>query len=465
MWARHNLPLAHILFDGIFLQPQTNTMRSLLRSIPGLRKLPNYLTREFPWRETAMMLRQRFREDRLAQSASSLTLTTLTALVPLFAVMLAIFTAFPAFARLQQTLQDWMVSNLIPAEIANQVVASVSTFVRQASQLGAISMVFFIVTAVMLMSSITTQFNAIWRVRKPRPLGQRMLLFWALISVGPIALAGSIAASSYLVSLSQGWIGSTPMGTPALMRLLIELARFAFMTAGMTALYYFIPHAKVRLSHATAGGLFAAAGLSLGQRLLGLYLLKVPSYSLIYGTFATLPLLLLWVYIAWIIVLLGAVIAAYLPSIMEGLHRPQRGRPTQFALMIELLSHLHNAQQQPQQQGLSLGELARLTRTDTPHLEPLLQELANLGWVARLDEKNARWVLLVSAEQTSMRPLLEQRLFPYSPALHMLWQQPLESLNLACVLHTTENLATQAQPAPAAPVLHRPDAPATSAKA
>ena len=140
----------------------------------------------FPWRNTAIVLLERFREDRLGLTASSLTFTTMIALVPLFTVFLAVFSVFPIFAKLQEGLQQWLFTSLVPDNIARQVLGYMTQFAAQASRLGAAGLAIVGITALMLVLTIDRTLNGIWRVRQPRPLGQRVLVYWALITLGPL---------------------------------------------------------------------------------------------------------------------------------------------------------------------------------------------------------------------------------------------------------------------------------------
>ena len=133
----------------------------------------------FPWLSTALTLRERFREDRLGLSASSLTFTTMIALVPFFTVALAIFTAFPMFGKLQSNLQGWLVQSLVPDAIARQVLGYLQQFAGKASRLGGLGLAALVFSAIALVLTIDRTLNNIWRVRRPRPLGQRVLLYWA----------------------------------------------------------------------------------------------------------------------------------------------------------------------------------------------------------------------------------------------------------------------------------------------
>ncbi len=385
-------------------------------------------TAQFPWRNTATTLRERLREDQLGLTASSLTFTTTLALVPLFTVLLAIFTVFPIFGTLQGALQRWLVQSLVPESIARQVLGYLTQFASQASRLGSVGLAVVLVTALALILTIDRTLNRIWRVRRPRPLGQRVLIYWALITLGPLALGASLALTSYAISSSRGVVDSLPGGV----RVLLDGLEFLLLTIGVASLYRHVPNTHVKWSHALAGGLFVALGIELAKRLLSLYLASVPTYSAVYGAFATLPILLVWIYLAWLIVLLGAVIAAYLPSLLAGVARSASAYGWHFQLAIEVLQHLHAARPGAQR-GLSVSALGRLLGTDTLQLTPVLGVLVGLDWIAKLDEVehavagagedrgDARYVLLADPDRTGLAPLLERLLVERNEALQPLY--------------------------------------------
>ena len=266
----------------------------------------------FPWRHTLLTLRDRFREDHMGLTASSLTFTTSIALVPFFTVALAVFTAFPMFSKLEGALQGWLIQSLIPDNIARQVLGYLTQFSRQANKLGVAGLAVLLVTAIAMILTIDRTLNGIWRVRKTRPLTQRVLIYWAAITLGPLLLAASLALTSYVLSASRGLVGALPIS----LRFLLDLVQFALVAGGVAALFRYVPNTYVRWAHAWVGGIFVAAGIELAKKALTLYLSAVPAYSLVYGAFATLPILLVWIYVSWVIVLMGAVIAAYLPSLL-----------------------------------------------------------------------------------------------------------------------------------------------------
>jgi membrane protein len=388
----------------------------------------------FPWLTTLLTLRERFREDRLGLSASSLTFTTTIALVPFFTVALAVFTAFPMFSKLQANLQAWLVQSLVPDAISRQVLGYLTQFAGKASRLGGVGLAALFVTALALVLTIDRTLNGIWRVRRSRPLGQRVLIYWAAITLGPLLLAASLSTTSYVLSASRGLVGALPGGVA----FILDLIEFAAIAAALTGLYRYVPNTPVRAAHALAGGLFGAIGLELAKRLLAWYLSLVPTYSVVYGAFATLPILLVWIYMAWVIVLLGAVIAAYLPSLLAGVRRRGGGPGWPFQLALEVLQHLDRARVGARR-GLSAAELADALEVDPLQLEPVLQTLVQLDWIGRLnevdDQEGMRFVLLADVQSTALEPLLRHLLLPSSPATDKLWASGrLSSLYLKDVL-------------------------------
>ena len=373
----------------------------------------------FQWRGTLLTLRGRFREDQLGLTASSLTFTTSIAMVPFLTVALAIFTAFPMFSKLQGALQGWLVSSLIPDNIARQVLGYLTLFSSQANKLGVAGLAVLLVTAIALILTIDRTLNNIWRVKAPRPLAQRVLIYWAAITLGPLVLAVSLAVSSFVVSASSGLVGSLPFS----LRFLLDVFQFVLVAGGLAALYHYVPNTYVKWTHAWAGGVFVAAGIEVAKKALSLYLSNVPTYSVIYGAFATLPILLVWIYVAWIIVLLGAVIAAYLPSLLAGVARRGGGHGWQFQLAIEVLQQL-NSQQESARRCCGASALAQALQVDVLQIEPALEVLVALQWIGQLVEEQdleSRYILLADPDQTPLEPLIQQLLLNKTDATLPLW--------------------------------------------
>lgn len=374
----------------------------------------------FPWKNTVWTLRERFKEDHLGLTAGSLTFTTIISIVPLFTVALAVFSVFPMFVKMQSTLQLWLVDSLIPDNISRQVLSYLGQFSSKASKIGWVGALAFLGTALALVLTIDGKLNDIWRVRKTRHLARRIVVYWALLTLGPLLLGLSLSLSSYVASSSRGWVAVLPGSVSAL----LNIVEFGVLAGSMAAMYRFVPNTYVRWSHALVGGAFVALGIELAKRVLTWYLSQVPAYSAVYGAFATVPILLIWMYVAWVIVLLGAVVAAYLPSLLSGIARRGGTPGWNFQLALELLQQLRGARApgEAQSAGKSLALLSQNLRVGDLQLEDALQTLLSLDWIGQLDEEEARYVLLADLSSTPLAPLVERLLLPVRPSTQNMWK-------------------------------------------
>lgn len=373
----------------------------------------------FPWRSLGSLLMSRFREARLGVSASSLTFTTVLALVPLFAVALAVFTAFPMFGKFQDTIQRWLVESLVPESIARQVLAYLTQFARKATRLGTMGLVAVVITALALMVTIERTLGQIWRVDRQRPLAKRVLLYWTVLTLGPLLLGASMAITSYLLSASRQWVDVPGWS----LRWLLDMAEFMLVVMCVSGLYFYVPYTRVRWRHALTAGVMAAVGLELARRLLTWYLAAMPTYSAIYGAFAALPILLIWLYLAWVIVLLGAVLAASLPDWSRPDRRQAQGPDWYLRLALEVVTLLQAARQSAER-GLGASRMARQLSVDARDLAAVLQPLQQLDWVAPLHEDHPgepRWVLLVEPAFTPLAPLAQRLLLARTAPQDALW--------------------------------------------
>lgn len=368
--------------------------------------------RVFPWRETGRTLLERFREDRLGNTASSLTFTTVISLVPLFTVALAVFSAFPMFGKLQVGLQQWLAASLIPDPIAKQVLNYLTMFAGKANRLGAAGFAFLLVAAISLVLTMDRTFNAIWRVRRTRPLAQRVLVYWAVLTLGPVLLAGSIALTTYVVA-----------ALPAALRFVLDSLEFVAAVLAAAALYYYVPNTAVRWRHALVGGLFVAVGLELAKRGLLAYLKAVPSFSAIYGAFSAVPILLLWIYLLWVVLLLGAVIAAYLPTLLGGIAWRGDTPGAPFQLSLEVLRQLALARRGGRA-VVQVDTLARRLHVESLHLQDVFDALAELGWVGRLEDGGG-YALLIDPAETTLEPLMRRLLLGPGRSTDFIWHQGL----------------------------------------
>lgn len=377
---------------------------------------------EFPWRQMGGVLADRFRDARLGVSASSLTFTTVLALVPLFALGLAVFSAFPVFGKFQDTIQRWLIESLVPESIARQVLSYLTQFSRKASRLGTAGLVAVLLSAVFLMVTIERTLGQIWRLQRQRPIPQRVLLYWSAITLGPLLLGGSLAITSYVVTVSRDVVNVMPGSV----RWFLDGFEFLLLTACVSGLYFYVPYTRVRWRHAITAGFLVAVSLELAKKGMAFYLLQVPTYSLVYGAFAAVPILLVWIYVTWLLVLLGAVLASSLPELGREQWRKPEGAGWSFRLALEVLAEL-NAAKASEQRGWSAEALAARLRVELGELQNVLAVLHELDWVGRLTEPNdqaqARQVLLIDPSQARVAPLAERLLVLRTSAIDPLWVQ------------------------------------------
>ena len=392
---------------------------------------------QFPWRQMLRTLWTRFREVRLGMTASSLTFTTVLALVPLFTLALAIFTAFPIFAQVQDQLQRWLIESLVPESISRQVLGSLTQFSRKASRLGLVGLAAVVVASVALLVTIDRTMGQIWRVGRQRPWSQRLLLYWAGLTLGPLLLGGSLAISSYLFT---GYLSGLGGWLPVSVRNLLDFVEFGLLVACVTGLYYYLPNTRVDWRHALTGGVAVALGLELAKKILAVYLAQMPTYSAIYGAFSAVPILLVWIYVAWVVVLLGAVITASLPEIGRQSKRLADGPGWTFRLALEILAKLALARK-TSPQGLRVTEVADMLHIEHRHAQQALDALHELNWIGKLEQPNTRlesaWVLLVDLDEVLLEPLVNRLCLLQTENTEPLWTQMNQSnIKVADVIKT-----------------------------
>ena len=356
------------------------------------------------------VLAERFKQERLAQTAGSLTFTTTMALVPCLTVVLAVFTAFPLFNQFQTVLQTWLIQSLIPESIARQVLGYLTQFSSKASRVGFFGFVVLFVSTFSLVYTIDRTLNAIWRVKKRRALSQRILLYWSVMSLGPMVLSLGVVCLYYISNASKDWMGSET----AFVKLMLSGLEFLLWVLGVSALYRYIPNVSVPYRHALLGGLWVTSAIEFARHWVTLYLTKIPTVSMIYGAFATLPILLLWIYVAWGIILVGAVFVSALPSVLNGRWRSTDGVGMAFDLALESLKALQRASQ-TQVKGYGLNALSSKLGVDPVELESVMEGLVELDWVGLLSEEESRtprFVLLINPQEVNIMALVDHFLLP-----------------------------------------------------
>ncbi len=241
-------------------------------------------------------------------------------LVPMVALVLAIVSALPAYFAFLENADRVIVNNLLPPGSAGLISAKVMQFSRRAAEVSWLGVAFLVLTAVLLLNTIERAFNHVWRVREPRPLWRRFVLYGVVIAVWPVLIGSLVAGVSYAVTSSLGLVGELSWLRAKMLRIL----SIGLLAIFFSWLYYAVPNASVRWRDAGVAGLSAALGFVLLQNAFELYLSYFPSYKAIYGAFAVVPIFLLWVYLSWALVLLGALVANLLPEFGSGHRRTRR---------------------------------------------------------------------------------------------------------------------------------------------
>jgi len=338
---------------------------------------------------------RRFYEERGLQTAGSLAYTTLLSLVPLFTVALAVATAFPVFDEAMDALQEFVLENFLPdARGADAIAGQITSFTRNAGRLTAIGLAFFFVTAVMLMMTIDVSLNRLFRVQRSRPLVQQVLIYWAVLTLGPVLIGASLSMTSFALGASLGWL---QLGFVA--DLVLDVLPFVFTCAALTLLYGVVPYRSVKPRDALIGGVVAGIAFELAKRGFAVYLARFPTYTLIYGAFATIPIFLVWLYVSWVVVLAGATLTAMLPAYRLAEGMPLPGRDFMDALAV--LSLLARAQEKGG--SIRLAQIGNQARIVPHRCEAALERAARLGWTARTDKDS--WVLARDADDLRVADL------------------------------------------------------------
>jgi membrane protein len=241
---------------------------------------------------------QHFIKDDCAYIASALAFTTILAVVPLMSVGLSVFSTFPIFQNLADPVQNFIFDNFVPAS-GKIVQTHLQQFASQVSKLSVWGVAFLIITALLVMFTIERAMNKIWRVSSSRHGVPAFLIYWAIISLAPVILGLSLAASSYLISMPMLVAHQPPS-------ILLHSSPAFLSLIGFTFLYVVVPNCPVKIHHAFWGALVATILFESAKQAFAYYLIRYNTYELLYGAFATVPIFFIWVYWVWIITLLGA---------------------------------------------------------------------------------------------------------------------------------------------------------------
>lgn len=414
-------------------------------ALPNLRTLARFALR-------------RLEEERLPEVAGSLTFTTVLALVPILTVVFAVFTAFPIFNQFRNALEAYFIQTLMPGSIADTILDNLNQFARQARRLSAFGVLGLIVTTIITMLTIDSAFNHIWRVKAPRPLFQRLLVYWGIVSFGPLLVGVSVTVTSDLFSDAGGMLPDVPL----LATILYTLISVMLTAIAFTLLYVAIPNRYVSWRDAAWGGLLAAIAFEAAKAVFVVFITSFPTYTIIYGALAALPVFLLWVYVSWLIALIGAVLAAALPVVKYERWWHVAAPGSSFIDAMAVLKILVEARSGGRNAAVDLAALRRITRLGYEELEGLLEQMREAGWAARLaperrgrfgkraGEGRNRWVLLANPDRLTVAEVY--RLFAFSASENpALAAQVNEALEARLSVPLAEQFARDAESRPCPP--------------
>lgn len=346
---------------------------------------------------------KRFYFDNYFNTAAAMAYTSLLALVPFMTIVFAIFSAFPAFSRLRTQLQELLFNNLVP-EVGLAVSDYLNRFMENAGQSTAFGVIGLAITSVLLLSTIEFAFGEIWRVSEPRPRVIRFLSFWAILTLAPLLFGAGLSLTS--VPLLSQAVDRLHQATAPLSRF-STLVPGLFEFCGFTFLYVIVPNRTVSWPDACWGGVAAAVLLEVSKAGFVWYLRSFPAYQTIYGALSTVPIFLLWLYVAWCTVLIGAVITATLPEWRAGkliAHGPGELLPaSRLAVALAVLHELMHASRLG-------GGLRRRTLIDRVPIGPvviegILEQLRDVDWVDRTTRNT--WVVTRDLAEVTLYDLQE----------------------------------------------------------
>ncbi|MDN3653722.1 virulence factor BrkB family protein [Thalassotalea ponticola] len=241
---------------------------------------------------------ERCKHDQIQVSAGYLSYVTLMSLVPLFMVMFSIITAFPIFAKMQQDIETFVFSNFVPT--ASETIQShLNGFVDNASQMSATAIFSLFILAMLLISSVDTALNRIWRIYKRRKVVTSFAIYWMILTLGPVLIGVSIVATSYIVSLVS-------FAGEDVNNILLHSLPFVASWAGFMVLYLIVPNTDVVIKYAVVGAIVGTVLFEIAKKGFAAYVTHLPSYEAIYGALAIIPILFVWVYVSWLVVFIGA---------------------------------------------------------------------------------------------------------------------------------------------------------------
>ena len=368
-------------------------------------------------REVVEFAVHKAQQARLPQVAASLTFSSVLALVPLLAVILAVFTAFPQFAQLRSSLEQELPRSLLPVPYAQTILRYLSEFASKAAGVGAAGLLLLGVTALSMILTVDRILNDIWQVHQRRPLAQRLLVYWAFLSLGPVLVGLSLSVSSYLLAWSDPSVTHPGAG----LRSLLQLVSPLIGVAAYSAAYALVPNRRVAWRHAIIGGIVTALTDELMSRGFAAYVMH-GSFLSVYGAFAAVPIFLTWIYLSWLTFLFGAAIAATLPQLRHTRFNDSKRAGNRAITAVALIKLLYDARRDGVLRAVALRELAQRLRTDDQDLSALLADLETLGYARQLvaaEGAAEEWILACDPQTRGLAAVFHRyALDPGNSLLH-----------------------------------------------
>ncbi|MGE5476695.1 MAG: YihY family inner membrane protein [Bacteroidales bacterium] len=340
----------------------------------------------------------RYRKDSASRIAAALSYTSLLSLVPLLAIALAMLAAFPVFDDVRSQLIGFAIDNLVPA-IGDVVERQINRFIGNAGRLTAAGVVGLAFTAVMLLATIESSFNMIFRVARERTILSKLLVYWTGMTLGPLLIGAAFSLQGYMTAVNKWAV------TQAVSPFLSLPVPFLLTVVAFTGMFAAIPNRRVQLRDALAGAVVAAllfAGLRWG---FGIYVTSSKAYTSLYGAVAAVPIFLFWMFLSWVVVLMGAEVTAALPEWRAGYHEAEtRARGARrLTLALDVLAQLLKGLQE-NSKGVARRDLLEATAVAEHDLAPVLRKLCAAGFAAPL--AGSRYLLARDLDTATLDDLI-----------------------------------------------------------
>ena len=340
-----------------------------------------------------------FQEDRCLDSAASLAYVSLLGLVPLLAIIFSTLDAFDVFSDVTLELRAFVFENFVPS-FGQQVEAEIQKFIGEASGLTYVGAIALIVTSLLLMAKIEATLNRIWRVSAPRKPMNRFVIYWAVLTLGPLLIGASLGLSIYALDLPLLKQAGTDLGSS---KVIIRVGIFLLTWGAFTSMFLLIPNRKVFWRDAATGALVSTVLFEIAKWVFGNYVTQSSAYATLYGALAVIPLFLVWIYVSWVVILLGASLSASLTTFVYERADWRWPRKFEFQLLFRVLGHLWVAQKDgriPTDEDL----LARETAASDSQIQRQLQCLYDAGWIQR--DENENWILVRDLAECSLEEFI-----------------------------------------------------------